>query len=64
MKNLKPLKSLSADVQTLSITEQQNVKGGLLITCEEKRRTFFGIPYTATTYNVSFNGSLWITMQM
>lgn len=64
MKVLKPLKSLSDDIQTLSNDEQTNVKGGLLITCEEKRRSFFGISYTTTTYNLKPNGSLWITMQM
>lgn len=64
MKVLKPLKSLSEDVQTLSNDEQKNVKGGLLITCEEKRRTFLGIPYTTTVYKMQPNGSLWITMQM
>jgi hypothetical protein len=64
MKVIKQLKSLSEDVQTLSNDEQKNVKGGLLITCEEKRRTFLGISYTTTTYNIKPNGSLWITMQM
>lgn len=64
MKVLKPLKSLSEDLQTLSNDEQKNVKGGLLITCEEKRRTFLGMSYTTTTYNVQPNGSLWITFKM
>lgn len=64
MKNFKQLQSLSEDIQTLTNDEQKSLKGGLLITCEEKRRSFFGISYTTTTYNIKPNGSIWITMQM
>ena len=48
----------------LSRKEQAQVKGGLLIYCEEKRRkNIFGQTYTTTEWKMKRNGSLWITVQ-
>lgn len=58
------LSDISNQIQTLSQTEQTDVKGGILLCCEEKRRNFLGISYTSMEWRVVNDGSLWISVRM
>ncbi len=49
---------------TMESNELQNLKGGLLITCEEKKRAIMGYTFTQTNYTVKNDGKLFITMKM
>ena len=44
--------------------ELSKVKGGLLLTCEEKRGNFFGIPYKYEAMVLKFDGKLGLTVKM
>ena len=58
------LSNINNEIKPLSKSEQTDIKGGILICCEEKRRNFFGISYTTTQWNVVNDGSIWISIQM
>ena len=55
---------LSNSSESLSKVEQSKVNGGLLLYCEEKRRTVNGKTYTTQQWKLANNGSLWLTIKM
>ncbi len=59
MKKTKSIEPVKTDPKKLSAQEMQVVKGGWLITCEEKR----GLLGTYTAYGLKWDGSLLIKMQ-
>ena len=52
------------NLTAMNSNEQQNLKGGILFTCEEKRRTVLGVSYTQTVWTVKNDGKLGMTIKM
>ena len=51
--------------QKLEQSEMAKTKGGLLLTCEEKRGSFFGMPFTYTQWSLKADNSpLWLNISM
>jgi hypothetical protein len=44
--------------------EQNQINGGLLLYCEEKRRTVKGKTYTTQQWKLASDGSLWLNIKM
>jgi hypothetical protein len=59
-----PLEAVKSELVSLSQTAQSNIKGGLLLYCEEKRSSFFGIPYTSRQWKMANDGSLLLSIRM
>jgi hypothetical protein len=55
---------MSFNLMPLSKKEQTDVKGGLLLYCEEKRQSFLGISYTSTQWKLKSDGSLLLSVKM
>ena len=55
---------LPNDLQPLSSDDQSQMKGGLLITCEEKRHKSHGVIYITITYKYNDDHSSVITYKM
>jgi hypothetical protein len=51
--------------QKLEQSEMTKTKGGLLLTCEEKRGSFLGIPVTYNQWSLRMDSSpLWLNVRM
>lgn len=48
----------------LSSDEQNQINGGLLLYCEEKRRTIGKRTYTTQQWKIAMDGSIWINVRM
>ena len=55
---------MPTDILVLSEKEQVQIKGGLLLYCEEKRRNFLGMSYSSTQWKIKNDGKLWVTVRM
>ena len=64
MKKSFDFKKLSTLLPALSQSEQAQVKGDLLLYCEEKRRSFLGISYTSTQWKMANDGKILVTVKM
>lgn len=58
--NLSEVQNLTA----LKSNEQQNLKGGTLLTCEEKRRVILGYSFVERTLVVKNDGKLFLSFRM
>lgn len=60
----KSIKTFEA-AQKLEQTEMKKTKGGLALTCEEKRGNFFGMSYTYMSWSLKWDNSpLWLNVRM
>ncbi len=64
MKKSLDFKKASTLLTALSQSEQTQIKGGLLLYCEEKRRNFLGISYTSTQWKLANDGKMGVTVKM
>ena len=55
---------LNGSATILSPKEQNQIKGGLLLYCEEKRRTIGKRTYTTQQWKIAKDGSIWINVKM
>jgi hypothetical protein len=56
---------IPVDIQKMPKTEQTQIKGGLLLYCEEKRRPIGGGRYvTVTEFKMKDDGKQGLTIQM
>lgn len=60
----KNIQQIATTQSTLSPNEQENIKGGLLIYCEEKRIKLLGKETTVTQWKMKPNGSLLVSVKM
>lgn len=60
----KVLNAISNEEIALNETDAAQIKGGLLLTCEEKRRTFMGRTYTTQQWSLKSDGSFLLTVKM
>ncbi len=60
----KTLNAISNEEIALNETDAAQIKGGILLTCEEKRRTFMGKTYTTQQWSLKNDGRLLITVKM
>ncbi len=58
--NLSEVQNLTA----LKSNEQQNLKGGLLLTCEEKKRVILGYTFTERFLVTKDDGKLFLSFRM
>ncbi len=57
-------KNTNENFSVLSNEEQAQVKGGLLLYCEEKRIKLLGRTVTTTQWKMASDGNLGLTVQM
>lgn len=60
----KNIQQITTQQNTLTLKEQENVKGGILIYCEEKRIKFLGKETTVTKWNIANDNSLFLRIKM
>lgn len=62
-KSNKSIQQLKA-AQPMTATEMNQTKGGIALTCEEKRGNFLGLQYNYMQWSLKPDGKLWLSIQM